>query len=256
MDGKGGVKYIDSEWLRSFDKVKAIENSLRKDINSRIEEIAPTLADGESRSVSYSVSPQIIFTEAFSSTELFWASGTSTINVSVTLDLNRDGDIVQAHADVFLDWRDKYNWDPWKSVVIPGYGRIYDRANEMLQVCKNAKPFSMASSWKLNFDTNVKVDDVRSVGCTADGMSGNNVVPPTDARSTGVEDMDPRDGIVTAIHVHLGKEGENGRILFSISGPDYKLPPLPTSLAGADLYVDVHTDKYPNGAIRGNLCLH
>ncbi len=158
MEGKGGVKYIDSEWLRSFDKVRAIENSLLKDIQSQIEQIAPTLADGESRTVRYSVSPQVIFNKAFYFTELYWASGTSTIKVSVTLDLSRDGDIVQAHADVFLDWRDRYDWDPFKSVVIPGYGRIYDRANEMLQFCKGAKPFSMASSWKLNFDTSVRID--------------------------------------------------------------------------------------------------
>ena len=89
MDGKGGVKYIDSEWLRSFDKVKTIENSLMKDINSRIEQIAPTLADGESRTVSYSVSPQIVFEDAFYFTELFWATGSSTIKVSVTLDLTK-----------------------------------------------------------------------------------------------------------------------------------------------------------------------
>jgi hypothetical protein len=151
------------------------------------------------------------------------------------------------------------------SVNVPIFGRMYDRDTEMLQFCKNAKPFMLASSWKLNFDTTVKVGAEPAV-CSGDGkMNGANEIPPTNARSTGVAsggslslNMDPRDGIVTAVHIHVGKETENGPILFTISnGPakeKAKLPDLPQSYAGADLYVNVHTDQYPNGAIRGNWC--
>jgi hypothetical protein len=71
MDGKGGVKYIDSEWFRSFDKVKAIENSLRQDIEREVQMNAPSLADGETKIIKVSYSPQIIFERGFYLTELF-----------------------------------------------------------------------------------------------------------------------------------------------------------------------------------------
>ena len=79
---------------------------------------------------------------------------------------------------MFLDWRDTYNWDPWKSVVIPGYGRIYDRSNEMLQVCKGAKPFLQISSWKLNFDANVKVDSEQPPGLECKTINGVVTIKP------------------------------------------------------------------------------
>jgi hypothetical protein len=159
MKGKGGVKYIDSEWIRSFNKVKAIENHIKTEIDSRVLQIAPTLADGESKTVRYSTSPQISYRGASSVNELFWASGSSEIKVSTQIDLTRDGDIVYARADVFLDWSDPYDWHAMKKVRIPFFGDIFDRENEMLQFCKGAKPFLLASSWKLNYDTSVRVAD-------------------------------------------------------------------------------------------------
>lgn len=160
MDGKGGVKYIDYEWLRSFKEVKAIEDSLQKDVNDQAQSIAPTLADGETKVFNLKpTSPMIYFPGGFYTTELYWASGSSTIKVTGTLELYRDGDTVHASADLFLDWRDDYDWHLGASVWIPGFGRMYDHDIKMLEFCKGAKPFVLLSSWKLTWATSIKVSE-------------------------------------------------------------------------------------------------
>ncbi len=84
---------------------------------------------------------------------------------------------------------------------------------------------------------------------------------------------------VTAAHVHFGKKGESGPPVVGLfSGPEKKgkfsgtlatgtitdkdltgplsgktVEDLVKDIRGGELYVNVHTDKYPDGEIRGQL---
>jgi hypothetical protein len=124
-------------------------------------------------------------------------------------------------------------------------------------------------------------------------LTGSEEVPPVQTNATGTAEISAFDissdsvsyGInatnisgVTTAHTHLGKPGENGPIVvtfFNYSGPrpinevmeggtitadklegPLKGKPLSElAVAGANgsLYVNIHTEQYPNGEIRGQI---
>jgi hypothetical protein len=117
-------------------------------------------------------------------------------------------------------------------------------------------------------------------------LSGSEEVPPVQTEATGVAEFTPgEDSVaysinatniqdVTAGHIHLGKQGENGPVvvtLFKYDSPMNEVSESGTftadklegplagkqlsdlAIAGANgtLYVNVHTEQNPNGEIRG-----
>jgi hypothetical protein len=117
-------------------------------------------------------------------------------------------------------------------------------------------------------------------------LSGSEEVPPVQTEATGVAEFIPgEDSVayivnatniegVTAGHIHLGKQGENGPIvvtLFKYDSPMNQVSERGTftaeelegplagkqlsdlAIAGANgtLYVNIHTQQNPNGEIRG-----
>jgi hypothetical protein len=118
-------------------------------------------------------------------------------------------------------------------------------------------------------------------------LSGNEEVPPVQTDATGVAEIRPMgvDSIaysvnatniegVTAGHVHLGKQGENGPIvvtLFNYDSPmngvsetgtitadklegpmaGKQISDLAAAGANGTLYINVHTEQNPDGEIRG-----
>jgi hypothetical protein len=124
-------------------------------------------------------------------------------------------------------------------------------------------------------------------------LTGSEEVPPVQTNATGTAEISAFDissdsisyGInatnisgVTTAHTHLGKPGENGPIVvtfFNYSGPrpinevmeggtitadklegPLKGKPLSElAVAGANgsLYINIHTEQYPNGEIRGQI---
>lgn len=117
-------------------------------------------------------------------------------------------------------------------------------------------------------------------------LSGSEEVPPVQTEATGVAEFIPgEDSVaysvnatniqgVTAGHIHLGKQGENGPVvvtLFKYDSPMNEVSETGTitadklegPLAGKQLsdlgaaggngtlYVNIHTEQNPNGEIRG-----
>ena len=117
-------------------------------------------------------------------------------------------------------------------------------------------------------------------------LSGSEEVPPVQTAATGVAEFIPgEDSVaysvnatniegVTAGHIHLGKQGENGPVvvtLFKYDSPMNEVSETGTftadklegplagkqlsdlAIAGANgtLYVNIHTEQNPNGEIRG-----
>ena len=114
-----------------------------------------------------------------------------------------------------------------------------------------------------------------STGGTRLTLSGNNEVPAvsTAANGNGQLTIDPDQSVkgsvstngmsATAAHIHMGAAGENGPVIITLT----KTPdgvwwvPAGTKLTNAQydafkagkLYVNVHSDAYKNGEIRGQL---
>jgi hypothetical protein len=120
-------------------------------------------------------------------------------------------------------------------------------------------------------------------------LTGSEEVPPVQTEATGVAEISPvpptfdsigyninATGIegVTAGHVHLGKQGENGPIVVTLfkydspmnevsengtitadklEGPmaGKQITDLAAAGANGSLYINIHTERNPNGEIRG-----
>lgn len=71
-------------------------------------------------------------------------------------------------------------------------------------------------------------------------------------------------GKATAAHIHVGRKGVSGNVLVALCGPctkaemgSVKLNAMQLrDLTKAATYVNVHTAKFPNGEIRGQLAIH
>ncbi len=117
-------------------------------------------------------------------------------------------------------------------------------------------------------------------------LTGSEEVPPVQTEATGVVEISPTiDGIgytinatdiegATAGHIHLGKKGENGPIVFTLfkydspmnevsendtitadklEGPmaGKQLSDLADAGNNGSLYINIHTERNPDGEIRG-----
>lgn len=122
-------------------------------------------------------------------------------------------------------------------------------------------------------------------------LTGSEEVPPVQTNVTGMAEISafdiasdsisytinvPNIRDATAGHTHLGKPGENGPIVVTffnydsprnevmetgtitadmLEGPLMGKPLSELALAGANgsLYINIHTEQYPNGEIRGQI---
>ena len=119
-------------------------------------------------------------------------------------------------------------------------------------------------------------------------LTGNQEVPPTNSQGTGMAEFTVMaDRIeytvnasgmqgVTAGHIHVGAQGENGPVIVTLfqnepptnevsetgsitpdklEGPlaDTQLTDLATEMSNGETYVNVHTEQNPEGEIRGQI---
>ena len=123
-------------------------------------------------------------------------------------------------------------------------------------------------------------------------LSGQQEVPPVQTTSSGMAWFKPmQDKVwfklnvtdmqgVTQAHIHTGKQGENGPVVVTLyksatpqpingklaygnitanllEGPmkGKQISDLATAMSNGSTYVNVHTEKYPNGEIRGQIMM-
>ena len=71
-------------------------------------------------------------------------------------------------------------------------------------------------------------------------------------------------GPAVAAHIHMGARGKEGPVIVPLCGPCKSAVTKTVSISASaiaaikkgDAYVNVHTAKYPNGEIRGQLAAH
>jgi len=145
LDGSGGTKTIDVKWLRSFSAVTGAERVNQERFETSLTELAYKLKDGETRSFSDYWDRKLT---ASTLTELFYASGTSTITSSGTFSLIRKGDTISILGAVEHHWWDPYDWHAGLTAFIPGFGVISDEDALLLQRHRGSRGFMMETKWK------------------------------------------------------------------------------------------------------------
>ena len=156
LAGSGAKKIISVSWLRSFSEVLEAESRNESRFENSLIDKADGMKDGETKTFTDFWDAQLI---GGITTELYYASGTSTINSTGEFSLTRSGDIVTITGTVKHHWHDSYDWHPGLSAWIPGFGSISDSDGLMMQSCRGAKPFEMEADWTKTVGGTVKIMD-------------------------------------------------------------------------------------------------
>jgi len=144
LDGDGTARTLDWQWLRQFSAVRSAERVNQQRFETSLIDIAGKMADGESREFS-DYWDRVIKGSAF--TELYYASGDSTLTSSGKFKLKRAGNIVCITGIVNHDWFDPYDWHAGLSATIPGFGIVADDDAVRLKDAGRAMEFEMNSAW-------------------------------------------------------------------------------------------------------------
>jgi RHS repeat-associated protein len=156
LDGNGGTKTEDAEWLQKVPSViEAVElnekrffdqlNSQSKSINA----IAANLKNGESVDFSdYWVAQITTDYVTFDKNEkdFFYAWGSATLTSTGNFTITRNDNVVEVSGSVTHEFFDIYNWEPGMSVPI-GDQYVSDEQFIPLEVYDKAKPFKGISTW-------------------------------------------------------------------------------------------------------------
>ncbi|MFN7591318.1 MAG: RHS repeat-associated core domain-containing protein, partial [Planctomycetota bacterium] len=144
IDGKGGALEVPHEWICRFQEVTDASNTNRQRFIDQIQAKALELGDGESGSFT-DYWDSMLTGSVFS--ELFYASGTSTVTSIATFHMSRSGDTICISGRVVHWWWDPYDWHEGLGAYIPGVGRVSDEDALYLQKFGGAAPFLMFHGW-------------------------------------------------------------------------------------------------------------
>lgn len=152
LDGTGGTKTLDSEWLKSFRAVRKAEDKNIGRFEAQLAKLARGLKDGGTKNFTdywdASLTPN-----AYS--ELYYASGTSQLTSTGSFTLKRKGDKIYISGTIHHEWNDPYNWHKGLNagVSVPGNGFVKDSDAILVEREFGAKSFHMKSSWSNSVST-------------------------------------------------------------------------------------------------------
>ena len=154
LTGNGSTRTLGVSWLRGFDAVTSAEQTNQNRFQNSLHDIAENMADGATRNFSDHWDKRLtgsVFTE------LYYASGTSTITSTGAFTLTRNGDTVTISGSVNHRWWDPYDWHANLSAFIPGHGSISDADALLLQRYRQAMPFLMESNWTQTLSGTIEI---------------------------------------------------------------------------------------------------
>lgn len=162
LSGKGGVKNIDSDWLRTFSSVQRAE---QKSINyylADFKKIASEMNDGETKflnecpgDLSSAIGPFGNKGWAAKETgegELYYASGTFTVTAFCNVSITKENGRTKVKGTMNLVWWDPYDWHNGLTAFVPGFGNVKDSDANFLMQQGKAKDFSMRSNWTVDYE--------------------------------------------------------------------------------------------------------
>lgn len=156
LKGIGGIKKINVKWLRSFSNVIDAEEVNQERFENSLTKEAEKLEDGKSNSFKDYWDRQLTGSKL---TELYYASGTSTIRSTGEFNLIRKSNTITISGQVKHHWFDPYDWHAGLSASIPGSGSVSDSDALLLQTYRGAKSFQMEADWKQFLKGNVIIKD-------------------------------------------------------------------------------------------------
>jgi hypothetical protein len=156
LDGTGGTKTLSVSWLRGFSAVTGAERTNQERFERSLTELAYTVPDGGSRTFDDHWDRMLTASQA---TELYYASGTSSIKSTGSFTLTRAGKVITISGTVAHHWYDPYDWHAGLSAWVPGYGTISDSDALLLQEHRGAGPFDMEADWTQTVSGRVEIVD-------------------------------------------------------------------------------------------------
>lgn len=144
LKGIGGVKPMEVKWLRSFEATTDAERVNQKRFEVSLTKEAKKVKHGDKK--TFKDYWDKMFT-ASKLTELYYASGTSTIRSTGTFSLEGIENLVSIGGTVKHHWFDPYDWHEGLSAFIPGFGNVSDEDALLLQQHRGAKLFQMEADW-------------------------------------------------------------------------------------------------------------
>ena len=145
LTGAGTTKVISSAWLRNYGAIISAEETNQKRFEKSLDKLSDSMKDGDSKTFSDYWDCGLY---AAGLTELYYASGGSTITSRGSFTLSRKDNTVTVTGTVNHHWHDPYDWHEGLTAFIPGYGNISDADALLLQQYRGAKPFEMESDWQ------------------------------------------------------------------------------------------------------------
>lgn len=154
LAGRGGIRTLPVAWLRSFDATLKAERENQQRFETSLAEIAQSLAEGETRTFTDHWDRQFTANPA---TELYYASGTSTLTSTGMFSLRKADGVVTIEGLVSHRWWDPYDWHPGATAFVPGFGFAEDRNARELCFERGAQEFDMESKWTQTLSARVEI---------------------------------------------------------------------------------------------------
>ncbi len=154
LDGVGGLKTINSSWLRNQRKVREKEGNNRLWFQAILENFAREMEDGDSweREHSFNGVIEADKKDGVIPSHLFYASGDSYFDANGRFSLNKKSNRVRMSGKVTNHWHDVYDWHAELSAHVPLIGTISDNDALLMRKHRGAKDFSMRSIWSQSVD--------------------------------------------------------------------------------------------------------
>jgi hypothetical protein len=156
LDGIGGIKTESVIWLRDFSAVTDAERTNQERFENLLTELAYTIPDGGSRTFNDHWDRMLTASQA---TELYYASGTSSIKSTGSFTLTRSGNVITVTGTVRHHWYDPYDWHAQLGAWVPGHGFISDADALLLEQHRGAKPFEMEAGWTQTVSGRIEIVD-------------------------------------------------------------------------------------------------
>lgn len=169
--GKGALRTLDPDWVRSFGAVLDGEKRIRRyfasgpdenrDQSRWLEKVAVALPiTGGSDELADHWFADI---RAGGGTELFYASGSSKLRADGRFDLQRVGSTVEVRGTVDFRWFDRYDWNPGgvAFIPVPGGGLFRDDDGRALEAAGMATSYWLESRWTSRVGGTIDVASAR-----------------------------------------------------------------------------------------------
>jgi hypothetical protein len=155
LNGNGKTRVLSSSWLREYGVITDAEEVNQERFEKSLIKKADGMKEGESISFSDYWDRYLYATGM---TELFYASGGSTIRSKGSFTLTRKGELVTISGSVNHHWYDPYDWHAGLTAFVPGYGEVSDADALLLQQYRGARSFMMESDWQQTLSATVETD--------------------------------------------------------------------------------------------------